>query len=220
MSPELREAVALPTPFLRFSVLRRAAPPLAALACLAASVLLLARRPDSAAVPLTTFAIVGAGLVGSFVAALGLLLVRGRTGAGSLAVLRLVFPPAALGVFLAVSSFAYETIPPGTYPPRAIQVFLSAEVAPLLGGWVRHLPCTVLGLGLGLGLTGLVLRSAARVAITTPRASGAACGAAAGLAAAFVLFLFCPVHLVEHLLAVHAIPLVVCAVLGFKAGVH
>lgn len=221
MSAELRGAVARElVPLPRFSALRRALPPTAVLVALAAAALLLAPRPDAFAVPRRTFLWVGFVLVGAFLTALTLLLARGRIGAGRFAVARFAFPPFALGVFMAVSLFADRTIPPATYRPRAVQAFLSVQVAPLLGPWVRHLPCTVLGLAVGLGLMVLILRSAANIAITTPRASGAVCGSAAGLAAAFVLFLFCPVHLLQHLLGVHAIPLLVCSALGFKTRVQ
>lgn len=221
MSAELRGALALEHVALpRFSALRRALPPLTALLALALSAKLFAPRADAHAVPSRTFAVVSIVIGGGFLLALALLLVRGRVGAGGLAVARYVFAPAALGAFVAVSVFAHRTIPPSAEPPRSIQVFLSEELAPRLGSWVRHLPCTLLGLAVGLLLMTLVLRSAAGVAITTPRASGAVCGAAAGLAAAFVLFLFCPVHLLQHLAGVHAIPLLVCSALGFKAGVR
>lgn len=221
MSAELRGAVARePATLPRFSALRRALPPVVALGALVGAALLLAPRPDAFAVPRSTFFVVGAVLVGAFVAALGLLLARWRIGAGRFAVARFAFPPVALGVFLAAGLFAEHTIPFAAYRPRAIQVVLSTQLAPLLGPWVRHLPCTLLGLAVGLGLMVLILRSAANIAITTPRASGAVCGSAAGLAAAFVLFLFCPVHLLQHLLGVHAIPLLVCSALGFKARVR
>ena len=221
MSAELSAAVALPPGArTRFSVTRRALAPIGALLALAMAVQLFAPRPDVGAVPLSTAAIVSIVLVGAFIAALVLLLARSRLGAGGFAVARYAFPPLALGAFLAVSWLAYETIPSGAYPPRAVQVFLSQDVAPRLGSWVRHLPCTLLGLAAGLLLMSLVLRSASSIAFTTPRASGAVCGAAAGLAAAFLLFLFCPVHLLQHLAGVHAIPLLVCSALGFKAGVR
>jgi hypothetical protein len=221
MSAELRAAVALEAGArARFSVLRRAVAPIGSLLALAAAVQLLAPRPDAGGVPFPTAAIVSVVLLGAFLAALVLLLARARLGAGGFAVARYAFPPLALIVFLGVSWLAYETIPSSTYPPRAIQVFLSRDVEPLVGSWVRHLPCSLLGLAAGLLLMSLVLRSAASIAITTPRASGAVCGAAAGLAAAFVLFLFCPVHLLQHLAGVHAIPLLVCSALGFKAGVR
>lgn len=221
MSAELRGAMALETSILpRFSALRRALLPVAALLALTVAALLLAPRPDAHAVPWRTSLSAGVVLVGAFLTAIALLLARGRIGAGGFAVARYAFPPAALGAVLAVGWLAHETIPPVACPPRAIQVLLSEELAPRLGGWVRHLPCTLLGLAVGLALTVLVLRSAASIAITTPRASGAVCGAAAGLAAAFVLFLFCPVHVLHHLLGVHAIPLLVCSALGFKAGVR
>ncbi len=221
MSAELRRAVALePVALTRFSAWRRALVPVGALLALAATAKLLAPRPDADAVPFRTAVIVSVVLVGSFLAALLLLLARSRIGAGRFAVARYAFPPLTLCAFLGVSVFAYETVPPSAHPPRAIQVFLLEEVEPCVGSWVRHLPCTLLGLAIGLLLVSLVLRSAASVAITTSRASGAVCGAAAGIAAAFVLFLFCPVHLLEHLVGVHAIPLLVCCVLGFKAGVH
>lgn len=221
MSAELRGAVALEHAALpRFSVLRRALPPVVALAALAATAELFAPRPDADAVPARTFAVVILVVGGGFLAALALLLVRSRIGAGALAVARYVFAPVALGAWLSVSVFAYETIPPSARPPRGIQVFLSEVLAPRLGAWVRHLPCTLLGLAIGFVLMALVLRSAASIAITTPRASGSVCGAAAGLAAALVLFLFCPVHVLQHLAGVHAIPLLVCSALGFKAGVR
>jgi hypothetical protein len=221
MSAELRTAVALePRVGTRFSAWRRALAPVGALLALATAIQLFAPRPDAGAVPLATAAIVSVVLLGAFLAGLLLLLARSRLGAGAFAVARYAFPPLALSVFLAVSWLAYETIPSGAYPPRAIQVFLSQDVEPRLGSWVRHLPCTLVGLAAGLLLMSLVLRSASSIAITTPRASGAVCGAAAGLAAAFVLFLFCPVHLLQHLAGVHAIPLLVCSVLGLKTGVR
>jgi hypothetical protein len=220
MSEALCEAVAFTAPSRRFSWVRRGLPPLVAVLVLSALALLLAPRPDWAAVPWSTLLVVFLGLLGAFVAALALLLLRNRVGDGNSAVMRTAFPALALGVFLGVSGFAHETIPEGAYPPRAIQVFLSREVAPALGGWVRHLPCSLLGLALGVGMTSLVMRSASRVTITSPRASGAVCGSAAGLAAALVLFLFCPVHLAIHQLGVHAIPLLVCGALGFKAGLR
>ena len=221
MSAELRAAVALEAGVqTRFSALRRALAPIGALLALVTAVQLFAPRPDAGGVPVATAAIVSVVLLSAFLAALVLLLARTRIGAGGFAVARYVFPPLALSAFLGVSWLAYETVPSSSYPPRAIQVFLSREVEPLMGSWVRHLPCTLLGLAAGLLLMSLVLRSASSIAITTPRASGAVCGAAAGLAAAFVLFLFCPVHLLQHLAGVHAIPLLVCSALGFKAGVR
>jgi hypothetical protein len=221
MSAELRTAVVLEAGAQpRFSVLRRALAPVGSLLALATAVQLFAPRPDASAVPAPTAAIVSVVLLSAFFAALVLLLARTRLGAGGFAVARYTFPPLALSAFLGVSWLAYETVPATTYPPRAVQVFLSRDVEPLMGAWVRHLPCTLLGLAAGLLLMSLVLRSASSIAITTPRASGAVCGAAAGLAAAFVLFLFCPVHLLQHLAGVHAIPLLVCSALGFKAGVR
>lgn len=221
MSAELRRAVALePASLTPFSAWRRALGPVSALLALATAAKLLAPRPDADTVPVLTAAVVSVVLVGTFLAALLLLLARSRIGAGGFAVARYAFPPLTLGAFLGVSVLAYETVPPSTHPPRAIQVFLSEEVEPCVGSWVRHLPCTLLGLAVGLLLVSLVLRSASSIAITTPRASGAVCGAAAGIAAAFVLFLFCPVHLLGHLAGVHAIPLLVCCALGFKLGVH
>lgn len=220
MSVALSRAAAVAVPARRFSWVRRALPPLVAALALVASTLLFMPRPDWAAVPWSTLTVVGAGLLGAFLGALALLLVRTRAGDGNLAVFRSAFPVLALGVFLGVTSFAHETIPEGAYPPRAIQLFLSAELVPRLGSWVRHLPCTVLGLALGVGMTSVVMRSTARITITSPHASGAVCGSAAGLVAALVLFLFCPVHLAAHQLGVHAIPLLVCGALGFKAGLR
>ncbi len=221
MSEEVRRAAARPpAPRPRFTALRRGLPPAVALAALAALALLLAPRPDAGNVPWRTSFFVATLLVGAFLAALGLLLSRGRIGAGRLAVARFAFPPLALGAFLVASWIADETIPKGASPPREIQLFLAAKVAPVFGTWVRHLPCTVLGLAVGLCLMVLVLRSATSIAITTPRASGAVCGSAAGLAAAFVLFLFCPVHFVHHLVGIHAIPLLVFGAVGFRARVH
>jgi hypothetical protein len=221
MSAELRGSVALePPPPRPFSVWRRALLPISALAASVAAAKLLAPRPDAAAVPFATAAIVSIVLIGAFLVGLLLLLARSRIGAGGLAVLRYAFPPLALGAFLTVSILAYETVPPSTYPPRSIQILLSNAVAPHLGSWVRHLPCTLVGLAVGLLLMSLTFRSASNIAITTPRASGAVCGAAGGMVAAFVLFLFCPVHLLSHLIGVHAIPLLFCSAIGLKAGVR
>jgi hypothetical protein len=67
-------------------------------------------------------------------------------------------------------------------------------------------------------LLGAALLAWRHVDPMTPRATGAAFGAGAGLGSALLVDLWCPVSYVPHLLLGHVLPIAVLAAVGASVG--
>jgi hypothetical protein len=80
------------------------------------------------------------------------------------------------------------------------------------------LRCFLLGVGTGGLMLFAALMSWRRSEPVTPRATGAAFGAGAGLGSALLVDLWCPVAYVPHLLIGHVLPILVLAVAGGLIG--
>jgi hypothetical protein len=88
------------------------------------------------------------------------------------------------------------------------------------GAWPGRvgLRCLVLSVGTGGLMLFAALMSWRRSDPVTPRATGAAFGAGAGLGSALLVDLWCPVAYVPHLLLGHVLPILVLAVAGGLIG--
>ena len=88
------------------------------------------------------------------------------------------------------------------------------------GAWPGRVGLRCLSLGVGTG--GLMLFAALmswrRSDPVTPRATGAAFGAGAGLGSAFLVDLWCPVSYVPHLLLGHVLPIIILSLAGALIG--
>ena len=80
------------------------------------------------------------------------------------------------------------------------------------------LRCLVLGVGTGGLMLFAALMSWRRSDPVTPRATGAAFGAGAGLGSALLVDLWCPVGYVPHLLLGHVLPIAILALAGALVG--
>jgi len=80
------------------------------------------------------------------------------------------------------------------------------------------LRCLVLGVGTGGLMLFAALMSWRRSDPVTPRATGAAFGAGAGLASALLVDLWCPVAYVPHLLLGHVLPIAILSLAGALIG--
>ncbi|HSS37891.1 MAG TPA: NrsF family protein [Polyangia bacterium] len=80
------------------------------------------------------------------------------------------------------------------------------------------LRCLVLGVGTGGLMLFAALMSWRRSDPVTPRATGAAFGAGAGLGSALLVDLWCPVAYVPHLLLGHVLPIAILALAGALVG--
>jgi len=80
------------------------------------------------------------------------------------------------------------------------------------------LRCLVLSVGTGGLMLFAALMSWRRSEPVTPRATGAAFGAGAGLGSALLVDLWCPVAYVPHLLLGHVLPILVLALAGGLIG--
>jgi hypothetical protein len=80
------------------------------------------------------------------------------------------------------------------------------------------LRCLVLGVGTGGLMLFAALMSWRRSDPLTPRATGAAFGAGAGLASALLVDLWCPVAYVPHLLLGHVLPIAILSLAGALIG--
>ncbi len=88
------------------------------------------------------------------------------------------------------------------------------------GAWPDRvgLRCLVLSVGTGGLMLFAALMSWRRSEPITPRATGAAFGAGAGLGSALLVDLWCPVGYVPHLLLGHVLPIAILAVAGALIG--
>jgi hypothetical protein len=207
MSPALLDALAAARPVrVRYTALGRALLPAAVVVTTVGLVAFFARRPDFARVPAWLVVVAAAGFLGTFAVGLALLFARGRAGRGPSAAARVGFLLAALAAYAALSVLTVESVP-GAPPRRPVQDWLAAEIVPVLGGWVRHAPCTLLGLVVGGAVAAALLRAAARTAVSSPRTAGAVVGATAAMGTAFTFFAYCPSHELFHVALVHALPL-------------
>jgi hypothetical protein len=78
--------------------------------------------------------------------------------------------------------------------------------------------CFAMSVAIGGTLLGAALLAWRRVDPMTPRATGAAFGAGAGLGSALLVDLWCPVSHVPHLLLGHVLPIAVLAAAGAAVG--
>ena len=88
------------------------------------------------------------------------------------------------------------------------------------GAWPERvgLRCLVLGVGTGGLMLFAALMSWRRSDPVTPRATGAAFGAGAGLGSALLVDLWCPVGYVPHLLLGHVLPIALLSLAGALIG--
>jgi hypothetical protein len=88
------------------------------------------------------------------------------------------------------------------------------------GAWPGRvgLRCLVLSVGTGGLMLFAALMSWRRSDPITPRATGAAFGAGAGLGSALLVDLWCPVGYVPHLLLGHVLPIVILSLAGALIG--
>jgi hypothetical protein len=88
------------------------------------------------------------------------------------------------------------------------------------GAWPGRvgLRCLVLSVGTGGLMLFAALMSWRRSDPVTPRATGAAFGAGAGLGSALLVDLWCPVGYVPHLLLGHVLPIAILSVAGALIG--
>jgi hypothetical protein len=88
------------------------------------------------------------------------------------------------------------------------------------GAWPSRvgLRCLVLSVGTGGLMLFAALMSWRRSDPITPRATGAAFGAGAGLGSALLVDLWCPVGYVPHLLLGHVLPIAILSVAGAVIG--
>ena len=88
------------------------------------------------------------------------------------------------------------------------------------GAWPDRvgLRCLVLSVGTGGLMLFAALMSWRRSEPITPRATGAAFGAGAGLGSALLVDLWCPVGYVPHLLLGHVLPIAILSVAGALIG--
>jgi hypothetical protein len=209
MSAELRDALAAHRRVrVPYTAPRRALAPAGVVVAVLGLVALAAPRPDLARVPDWVVLTCGLGFLGAFAAGIALVLVRDRAGRAAGAAMRYAFLAAVAIAYVALTALAAESVP-GPQSRRSIQDWLAANVIPVVGGWARHLPCTIIGLVLGTAVAAAILRAAIRTATASPGLSGAVSGAAASMATAFILFTYCPSHAIFHATLVHAIPLAI-----------
>jgi len=88
------------------------------------------------------------------------------------------------------------------------------------GAWPERvgLRCLVLSVGTGGLMLFAALMSWRRSDPVTPRATGAAFGAGAGLGSALLVDLWCPVGYVPHLLLGHVLPIALLSLAGALIG--
>jgi hypothetical protein len=217
MSAALRLALDAPRSVEPFSPWARAALPAAVTLAAFALVAGLALRPDIASAPAWVPPVLALGFLGSFAAGLHLLLRRDRSGMAAAPPARVVFlalAAATYGMLTLLQAHAFE----GPQPARAFQGWLAEHLVPTAGGWVRHLPCSLLGLFGGAAIVAGALHAARRTAVARPALAGAVAGAAAAMATAFVLFSFCSSRAWWHVTLVHAAPLLGLVFFGAWAG--
>jgi len=175
--------------------------------------------------------LIAAGLTG----ALALFLIKGGLRVTSRPPSLIALTSVGTAVFVGVGMWLLFTRgPPGLRRPRTVLIGATVLSAAGFVGW-RYgisslygragawpgrvgLRCLVLSVGTGGLMLFAALMSWRRSDPVTPRATGAAFGAGAGLGSALLVDLWCPVGYVPHLLLGHVLPIAILSLAGGLIG--